>query len=289
VWALRKYGKVGPRAFRMLLIRFGGLAGIHQAGLADLMKIDGLDDDRCEKIAEGSDFLEEAEAFISSLEPENIECRTFLDDDYPVLLRELNDPPPLIFYRGGLPGPDEKTVAIVGSSRAGNEGIGTGVNLASEMASRSISIVSGLTRGVSAAAHLGALKSKHRTYAVLDSGLAGIAPEENRLLASEIARHGGLISEYAPREKADDKKFPERNRLVAALARAVVIGEVFPDSEVTLDMATFCQQLGKIMFILIDNCDIDRGNREAVEKIMALGAIPVDSRKNVNIIADSLV
>lgn len=289
VWALRQYGEVGPRTFRALIATFGNPEAVHQAEISELSAIEGLGEKRSQKIYDSCNCLDESEDFLKSLETRNIKYSTIFDESYPGLFEELNDPPPIIFYRTELPQEGEKTVAIVGSHNATNEGIGYAVELASKLAMQSVSIVSGLARGIDAGAHIGALKAGGRTFALLGSGLDNIYPEDNRPLANEIAKHGGLISEYRPDAGYSTRGLMARNRLVVGLSQAVIIGELLTDSSGTLDTATFCDQLGKIMFVLMDDCDRPGRDNSSVDKVLSMGAIPIRLDDGIDIILKSLV
>jgi DNA processing protein len=289
VWALCRFGEVGPRAFRALLAAFGSVEAVHQSELEGLTAIEGLGEDRSLRIFESSNYLNQAEEFINSLNLKEIGYCTSLDEVYPSLLEELNDPPPMILYQGELPQSNEKTVAIVGSQDATNEGISYAVDLAMLFARQSVSVVSGLACGTGASAHIGALRNGGRTYAVLGSGFDNITPQEHLPIAAEIVQNGGLISEYPPEAETTPDRLVERNRLVAGLSRAVVIGEVLPDSSEAIDTASFCHQLGKLMFIVIDGCEAPGRDNSWVEKIMAMGAIPFSLEDGIDDIVKSLV
>ncbi len=289
VWALRHYGEVGPRTFHALMATFGRLEAIHDAHIDDLKAIEGLGDKRSKKIHEAAKALEESENFINSLAGRNIKFCTLFDREFPALFMELNDPPPIIFYVGDVPKPDEKTAAIVGSRKAGEIGISLAVDLAAKLAGKSISIISGLAKGIDTAGHIGALKGHGRTYAVLGAGFDNIYKSENRTLAAEMIKNGGLISEYSPDAGYSTGGLMARNRLIVGLSQAVIIGEVLPDSVGTLDTATFCHQVGKIMFIMIDGYEAPGRDNAVVEKIIGMGAIPFSLSDGIDIIAKSLV
>ncbi len=289
VWALRRYGEAGPRTFRSLLTRYGRLDEIFLAEVDELKRIDGLGEKRSRLISEADKYLDESEDFIKSLDSGNIKYSTLYDENYPVLFQELNDPPPIIFYLGRLPKNDEKTVAIVGSHKATNEGISYAVELAKTLAEKSVSIVSGMAVGIDTAGHIGALKGNGPTYALLGSGLDSVQKENNRALAGEILKEGGIISEYPPDAGYSVGGLMARNRLIVGLSQAVVIGEVMADSSGTLDSATFCNELGKIMFILIDGCERPGRDNSAVEKILAMGGIPFNLSGGIEMIIKALV
>lgn len=289
IWALRKYGQVGPRTFRALMIHFPTLSSIFGAEIEEIMEISGLGEKRSRKIYECDQFMEQAEQFMKDMEEQSVGVCTILDDDYPSGFHELNDPPPIFFYRGRLPRKDEKLVSLIGSREATTAGISRTVELAGKLAEKSISIVSGLARGIDSAAHIGALKADGSSFAVLGSGFEHIYPEENRPLAEELLRNGGLISEYPPHEKQTAGRLLDRNRLTVGLSQAVVIGEISGQSAGTLDCAAFCHETGQLAFILVDDGEISNESKETVEKVLSMGIIPVTANDAVEKITRSLV
>jgi len=289
VWALRHHGDVGPRTFGALMARFATIAAIFQADLEELLEISGLGKKRAQVIFKASDFLAEAERFIGSLAEINVKYATIYNDDYPDLFFELNDPPPMIFYRGTLPHQDEKRVALIGSRNVSNEGIQNAVTLAESLAGHGVSVVSGLAQGVDAAAHIGALKGGAKSYALIGSGLDHISPKEHFSLAVEMIHKGAVISEYAPDVTTSPVRLISRNRLTVGLSQAVVIGEVSADSTGTVDCARFCNQLGKLAFVLTDDVTTSGRDNSGLEKVLKTGAIPITMENGVDMITKSLV
>ncbi|MBI4004296.1 MAG: DNA-protecting protein DprA [Candidatus Omnitrophica bacterium] len=143
---------------------------------------------------------------------------------YPKLLREIHDPPLVLYIRGTLPA-EELAVAIVGSRHASLYGMQAAERLAYELALRGITIISGLARGIDSAAHRGALKAGGRTVAVLGSGLANLYPPEHAELAAQIAERGAVISEYPMETPPVGSNFPRRNRIISGLSLGVVVVE----------------------------------------------------------------
>lgn len=147
------------------------------------------------------------------------------DHRYPVALAAIPDPPPVLWMRGdpdALPGP---AVAVVGSRAATPYARHVGTALGSSLAARGVTVVSGLARGVDSAAHLGALAADGRTIAVLGSGVDIVYPPEHTELARDIVRRGALLSELPPGTAPRPAHFPQRNRLISGLSRAVVVVE----------------------------------------------------------------
>lgn len=145
------------------------------------------------------------------------------DDGFPAALSALSDPPLGLFVRGHLP--DSKSVAVVGSRLPSAYGREVADHLGRELAAAGVWVVSGMARGVDTGAHKGALAVGGRTAAVWGSGPDRIYPAENRALADTIAASGGLVTEYPPGTPPRAYHFPERNRLIAGLARVVVVVE----------------------------------------------------------------
>lgn len=289
VWALREFGRIGPRAFRALIARFGDIDTILEADFEDLEKIDGMETEEVELISQTDRYLDEAEQFIDAMNIRDIGTTNPADKKYPDLLRELNDPPIVIFHRGKLPSQNEKRCAFVGTIEATTEGIAATVELSGRLAEKKIGIVSGLARGIDSAAHIGAVNAGGKSHAVLGTGFDHIFPEENRPLAIELAAKGALISEYPPDTEFSEELEFDRNRLIVGLSQAVLIGELTGDSKRTLDIAASCHELGKLMFILIEGIERPGRDNSGVEEVLKLGAIPVSLKDALDLIPKSLV
>ncbi len=145
--------------------------------------------------------------------------------DYPSRLGTLSAPPFFLFVRGDATVLDRPLVAVVGAREAGRESLLEVTGLSKNLSEAGLVVVSGLARGVDAAAHRGALEARRPTVAVVGTGLDRVYPPENGGLAREIERTGGLIlSEYPPGSGPDGWHFPHRNRIVAGLSLAVIAG-----------------------------------------------------------------
>jgi DNA processing protein len=145
---------------------------------------------------------------------------------YPPLLREIFDPPPVLFFRGRLPDPEKPLAAMVGTRRPSPLAAAQAYDIARDLGRRGVSVVSGLALGIDAMAHRGNLEGGAPTFAVLGSGADEVYPSANRHLAQRIVEGGGaLLSEYPPGTRARRWTFPARNRIISALARSVLIVE----------------------------------------------------------------
>lgn len=157
---------------------------------------------------------------------ESVRIETLADPGYPAALREIPDPPPVLYIGGTLGADDEARLAIVGSRRASDYGLEAAELLAADLARAGAVIVSGLARGIDARAHRGALDAGGRTLAVLGSGLGRVYPGEHRLLARRIAEKGGaVLSEYPFEMPPLSHCFPRRNRVISGLCAGTVVVE----------------------------------------------------------------
>lgn len=151
---------------------------------------------------------------------------TAIDAEFPEKLRHIPTPPSTLYYRGKLPGPDRKSVAIVGTRKPTRYGTEVTLALAQRLAERGVVIISGLALGIDALAHQGALRGKGTTVAVLAGGVDNPSPYTNARLADELLEKGGaLISEYPEGTYPYKDHFLARNRLVSGLADAIIVTE----------------------------------------------------------------
>jgi len=166
------------------------------------------------------------------------------DRDYPPWLRQMPDPPIILYCRGEVRPEDEKAVAVVGTRRATAYGLEVAGRLARSLARAGLTVVSGLARGIDTCAHREALAAGGRTIAVLGSGLDRVYPAENRCLCGDIVTRGAVLTEYPPGTTALPHHFPARNRIIAGLARGVVVVEA-PLQSGALITADWAERLGR--------------------------------------------
>jgi len=173
------------------------------------------------------------------------------DPDYPLSLLQLTDPPSVLFYRGRLPGPAAVSVAVVGTRSASNYGLSFATRLGRELSAAGVTVISGMARGIDGAAHRGSLEGSAGlpTLAVLACGLDGAYPPEHAALQRTVGERGGLLTEYPRGTGVQKWHFPARNRLVAALAAAVVVVEA-PLRSGALITADHALDLGKEVLVV---------------------------------------
>lgn len=170
--------------------------------------------------------LNKLNGYISNLENSKIEVVTILSNSYSKLLKEIDNPPVVLYAKGDVSLLNSTCVAVVGSRRASRYGKDVTTQFSEALSKSGVTIVSGLADGVDTFAHTACLNAKGKTIAVLGSGVNEIYPATNTNLANKIVSDDGLIiSEYKPNEKPQTYYFPVRNRIIAGLSKAVLITE----------------------------------------------------------------
>lgn len=244
---------VGPRIRQTLLEAFGSATAVLDAAPSQLRAVPGVGPKLTDAIAKARqeiDAREELE-FCRRHEIQLVSDRT---DEYPRSLREIHDPPGLLYVRGALLTRDALAVAIVGSRHATQYGKAQAERLAASLARAGLTIVSGLARGIDAAAHRGALQAGGRTVAVLGSGLADIYPPEHVELADAVAASGALVSELPARFAPISGTFPQRNRLISGMSLGVLVVEA-ADRSGALITARHAMEQGREVFAVPGRVD----------------------------------
>lgn len=169
------------------------------------------------------------------------------DDDYPGSLKQIPDPPPLLFRLGGAQTEEDKLIALVGTRLPSESGKLFTYNLSMALAQAGITVVSGMAEGIDCAAHRGALDAGGKTIAVWGSSLDIVFPKSNKALAEKIKRQGALYSEYLPGTHPDKAYFPERNRIISGLSVGVIVIEAGEKSGALITAAHALEQ-GRELF-----------------------------------------
>ncbi|WP_315852001.1 DNA-processing protein DprA [Tautonia rosea] len=220
---------IGPLTSRALLEHFGSAAKVLSASLSDLKRVPGVGPKLAEKIVSARRELD-PEVELERCRQRGVRPIPFDDPEYPEPLRSIADPPALLYVRGTLLPTDSLAIALVGARKATPYGMRIAERLAGSLARVGLTVVSGLARGIDAAAHRGALRAGGRTIGVLGNGLGSIYPPEHAELAAEVAASGAVVSEQPMEQKPLAGLFPQRNRLIAGLCLGVVVVEAAPRS-----------------------------------------------------------
>ena len=225
LYALSKIPAIGHATVRELLKRFGSYPEIFGAPAVQLLKIKRITPAIAAEIMKFSLHLDELRQELEEIQDKQIQLIPVGDSRYPNLLKLIPDSPILLFMLGKVIPEDEISVAIIGSRSASEIGKEIAAKLATKLAQQGITIVSGLAIGIDTAGHQGALSGNGRTIACLGSGFYNIYPPENTELAERISQSGALVSEYAPNTAVDSWRLLARDRLIAALSKAVIVIE----------------------------------------------------------------
>lgn len=232
---------------------FGNFVKVFSKSEEELCKIEGITENLAKKIKKA--FKEfDLKKELKLIAEKEITLLSIEDSNYPQNLKEIFDPPYLLYVKGELKDVDRNSLAIVGSRIASYYGLSTAEKISFLLASRGITIVSGLARGIDTQAHKGALKAKGRTIAVLGRGLAGIYPEENKDLAEEIESSGALISEFPLEFPPFKQNFPRRNRIISGMSKGVIVVEAGERSG-ALITADFALEQGREVFAVPGKID----------------------------------
>jgi DNA processing protein len=264
--ALTTVPGIGGVTVRKLLDRFGDVESIFAATVEELTEIPRVTPAVAGQLLAAP--LEALEADLLSLDDEGIDLLTWDDDRFPPHLRALPDAPMVLFLRGSIRREDAQAVAIVGTRTPSENGVQLATALGRELASRGLTIVSGLALGVDTAAHQGALEAEHgRTLAVLGSGIRFIHPKENVELAEQIAGRGALLSELHPNTPPRGQTLMARDRIVSGLSRAVIVVEAGEKSG-SLDTAAKAVKQGRRVYAVPGS--------PGAEQLLAGGAARLD-------------
>ncbi len=201
-----------------------------------------------------------------------------MDDDFPQSLREIDDPPPLLYFKGEFPLSNTLFVAVVGTHNATYEGIKDATEIGKKLVEKSGVVVSGLARGIDTGAHLGALVKEGKTYAVLGYGLNNIYPRENLNLAVEISKNGALLTEYPLNAQVNVGQLMARNRIVVGLSQAVIVVETEDNTSGTMDAAKKAIDQGKPLFAVM------REESKNLDELVRIGAIPIKGSEDIDLV-----
>ena len=254
--ALNMVEGVGPVRARSLLEYFGDAPKILAAPKSQLLRVRNIGADTAENISGWEKSIDLAGELKRIAD---FGCHVLIqsDENYPPSLREIYDPPLVLYVKGELTTKDKNAVAMVGSRMTTHYGIETARKLAYQLAYTGVTVVSGGARGIDTAAHQGALSGKGRTIVVLGTGINLITPPENAELFERIAANGAVITQFPFNRPADKQSFPIRNRIVAGMTLGTVVVEANLTSG-ALITANFATEYGRQVFAVPGRIDSPR-------------------------------
>lgn len=267
---------IGSIRLKRLLDEFIQPQEILKASADKLMRVSGIGEKIAHKISSlKAQDLEDELKLAKKLE---LNILTYEDKDYPENLKNIYDPPIVLYVKGRLRNEDVNSFAIVGSRRASIYGLSSAEKFAAQLAEKGLTVVSGMARGIDTFAHQGAIKAGGRTIAVMGAGFNHIYPPENKKLCAEIAESGAVISELPINTQPFPQNFPRRNRVISGLALGVLVVEAARNSGalITVD---FALQQGREVFAIPGKIDSDSSS--GTNKLIQQGAKLVTSVEDI--------
>lgn len=254
--ALNMIPHIGPVRLRNLQEKIGSPAAILRASRDQLLNVPGVGETGAESIVNWESTID-LKGELKRIEEYGCQVVTWADENYPPLLKQIYDPPILLYVKGTLTARDRNSVAIVGSRMTTHYGISVARKFGFQLAHVGVTVVSGGARGIDTAAHQGAMNAKGRTIAVLGTGINIVFPAENGQLFEQIAQNGAVITQFPFNRPADRQSFPIRNRIVAGMTLGTVVVEANLTSG-ALITANFANEAGRQVFAVPGNIDSPR-------------------------------
>ncbi|MGC8829612.1 MAG: DNA-processing protein DprA [Verrucomicrobiia bacterium] len=254
--ALNMIDGVGPVRLRKLIEVFGDAVSVLKASESALARVNGIGEELAAAIASWERRIDLA-GELKRIEESGVRVVCLEDEDYPPFLKQIYDPPIVLYVKGELLPRDKNCIAVVGSRLTTHYGIETARRLAYQLGYVGVTVVSGGARGIDTAAHQGALSGKGRTISVLGTGINIVFPPENSELFEKIASSGAVISQFPFNKRGDKTSFAIRNRVIAGMS----IGTVVVEANLTsgaLITANFAAEYGRQVFAVPGRIDSPR-------------------------------
>lgn len=239
---------VGPQVLHRLLRHFDTASNVLAASPVELSEVDGVGVALARRLR-SNEYREHVGVVVEVCQSRGIDILLPNSPSFPRLLKEIPDPPSVLFVRGELKPSDNLGIAIVGTRGASQYGRSQAERFARALGRAGLTIVSGLARGIDAAAHHGAIEAEGRTIAVLCNGVAEIYPPQHEELADRIAASGAVISEMPPGTKPKKGMFPQRNRIISGLSLGTIVMEAAERSGALIS-ARLAGEQGREVFAL---------------------------------------
>lgn len=277
IW-LSRIEELGNRRKNKLLELFETPEQIWNLSYEDILNIEGFGEKIASEILNNR-YRENLEKYIEYMEKYKIKVITIYDKEYPNKLKNIYDPPIVLFIKGNTEILSNISIGIVGCRKCSQYGINVAQKISYELAKEGIIVISGMAKGIDSYAHIGCLNAKGKTLAVLGSGLDRIYPKENMRLYNEIVNNGGaVLSEYIIGTKPDKMNFPARNRIISGLSNGIVVVEAKKKSG-TLITVDFALEQGKDIYVIPGN--ITSENSIGTNELIKQGAKCVTSVEDI--------
>lgn len=272
IWLSTREG-VGDRGRTLLLSRFSDAEEIYFAQGQEYAAVEGLSPEAVASLQDKN--LKQAQAILDDCHRENIRILTWQDASYPRRLKNIADPPVVLYYKGELPQWDElPLLAVVGTRDASAYGLSSAKRLGYQIASCGGVVVSGMAYGIDGMAMRGALTADASVVGVLGCGVDIVYPRSNRALFADVERRGCLLSEFAPGTPPISWNFPRRNRIISGLCCGVLVVEA-PEKSGALITAKLAAEQGRDVFVVPGNIDVE--SCKGSNALLRDGAIAVSS------------
>ncbi len=268
---------LGPIRIQALLKKFGNPKEIFNASPNSIKEIGYIKSIAIKNIQEGID-KESIIKQIKLCEKNNIKILTLDSDKYPRLLKNIIDPPPVLFVKGDINVLDSFAIGVVGTRNATSYGRLSTKNIVSELAKNNITIISGMARGIDTISHKTAIENNAKTIAVLGCGLNICYPPENKDLMEQISLNGAVVSEFSPDTRPNTFTFPRRNRIISGLSEGILVTEAGLKSG-ALITTDFALEHGRDVFSIPGQ--INAPNHKGCNKIIQEGAALITSGKDI--------
>jgi len=276
VW-LSSLPGVGNKSCLNLVRHFGSAENVYQCSFSELIASGVIKESTARNVSENRN-LDVVNEYLKTVKENGIKVYTIHDDEYPENLKNIYDPPPVLYVKGELIKEDSLAVSIVGSRKASDYGLKVAERIASRLSELGITIISGMALGIDSAAHRGALAAGGRTIAVFACGLKYVYPMANYRLSQEIQKYGAIISEYPFDKEAYPAQFPARNRIISGMSLGVIVVEAGEKSG-SLITADFALEQGREVFAVPGN--ISSPNSKGTNTLIKSGAKLVSKMEDI--------
>jgi DNA processing protein len=266
--ALNMVPHLGPVRLRRLLDLFGSPERVLAARRNELQAVEGLNQPLIASLIAWESVIDLSRE-LARIREFGATVATLEDADYPSLLREIHDPPTVLYVWGRLEPRDHHAIGVVGSRRTSHYGLECAKKISYQIAYAGLTVVSGLAAGIDTAAHQGALAAKGRTIAVLGAGLRHLYPPENRTLAEKIAESGAVVSEFPIETTPDRQTFPMRNRIISGWGSGLLVVEAGLNSGALISASQAADQ-GRNLYAIPGQ--IDRPTSHGSNRLIQQGA-----------------